>query len=250
MMSRPPSVSVAAPTKRSAKPGLVTSPLMATASPPAALISAATASPGPESRSLTASLAPCWASFSAIARPEPETSATFPSKLLIRPPQRSQRDDRFAGELDVASLVPGGEREPGAALAVRLEEFRDRPFAGDRRAELGDGYKTGREGAQPIRRHGVGHGLAEQAHDQHAVGENVGEAGLLGEIAVDVDRVVIAGRPCVEGELGAGDGGKRLGDDRVANLRIIEPDGHEKAPNCGRRRRGHSLRPALRAGWS
>src|SRR5271165_1525059 len=158
MMSRPPSVSVAAPTKRSAKPGLVTSPLTATASPPAALISAATASPGPE------------------------TSATFPSKLLIRPPQRSQRDDRFAGELDVASLVPGGEREPGAALAVRLEEFRDRPFAGDRRAELGDGDKTGREGAQPIRRHGVGHGLAEQAHDQHAVGENVGEAGLLGEI--------------------------------------------------------------------
>src|SRR5271165_816858 len=39
MMSSPPSFSAPAPTKLSAKPGLVTSPLTATASPPSALIS-------------------------------------------------------------------------------------------------------------------------------------------------------------------------------------------------------------------
>jgi hypothetical protein len=85
MMSRPPNFSTAAPTKRSAKPASDTLPLMATASPPAAMISAATASPGAASRSLTTTLAPSLASFSAIARPiprpDPVINATFPASL-------------------------------------------------------------------------------------------------------------------------------------------------------------------------
>ena len=87
MMSSPPKVSIAAATKRSENPASVTLPLTAMASPPAALISAATASPGAASRSLTTTLAPSLASFSAIARPmprpEPVMSATLPVSFGI-----------------------------------------------------------------------------------------------------------------------------------------------------------------------
>src|SRR5262245_55016007 len=113
MMSRPLKFDSAAPTKRSAKPASDTLPLKATASPPAALISAATASPGAASRSLTTTLAPSLASLSAMARPmprpEPVMSATFPFSFDILFPL--QRDDSFAGELDLASLVFGGQRQ-------------------------------------------------------------------------------------------------------------------------------------------
>ncbi len=78
---------MAAPTKRSEKPDSETLPLTAMASPPAARISAATASPGAASRSLTTTFAPSLTSFSAMARPmprpDPVTSATFPLSFVI-----------------------------------------------------------------------------------------------------------------------------------------------------------------------
>ncbi|MCY1188487.1 hypothetical protein D9M73_296020 [compost metagenome] len=58
MMSIPPKFSTAVPTKRSAKSAAVTLPTQATASPPAARISATTSSAGAWSRSLITSLAP------------------------------------------------------------------------------------------------------------------------------------------------------------------------------------------------
>src|ERR1043165_6426492 len=129
MMSRPPKVSMAAPTKPSDKPDSETVPLIAMASPPAARISAATASPGAASRSLTTTLAPSLASFSAMARPmprpEPVTSATFPFSLDISFPL--QRDNSFTGELDLAALVFRRQRQPRPLLAIVLQELGDRP---------------------------------------------------------------------------------------------------------------------------
>jgi hypothetical protein len=73
--------------KTIANPGSETLPLTAMALPPAATISAATASPGAASRSLTTILAPSLVSFNAMARPmprpDPVINATFPASLVI-----------------------------------------------------------------------------------------------------------------------------------------------------------------------
>src|SRR5215813_1128645 len=163
MMSRPLKFDSAAPTKRSAKPASATLPLTATASPPAALISAATASPGAASRSLTTTRAPSLASFSAMARPmprpDPVTSATFPFSLDISFPL--QRDNSFAGEFDLAALVFRGQRQPRQLLAIVLQQFGDRALAGQLRTELRDRGKARREGADARGRHRIGQGLTE-----------------------------------------------------------------------------------------
>src|SRR5882757_5303814 len=84
MMSRPPKLSVAVATKRSAKPSPVTEPTAVTALPPPVLMSRAVCSAGSASRSFTTTEAPSPASLSAISRPiprpEPETMATLPSR--------------------------------------------------------------------------------------------------------------------------------------------------------------------------
>src|SRR6185437_13380098 len=144
MMSSPPKRSIAAPTKRSAKPGSVTLPLTATASPPAALISATTASPGAASRSLTTTLAPLLASFSAMARPmprpEPVMSATLPVSFGIS--SVLDFDDGFAGKFNFAVLILGRQRQLRAAFAVLFDQFSDVAFAGQFRAKLRDGDET------------------------------------------------------------------------------------------------------------
>jgi hypothetical protein len=87
MMSRPPNSEVAVPTNRSPKPSAVTLPAQTTALPPALVISSTTALAGSVSRSLTTTLAPSAASFSAIERPiprpEPLTMAVLPSSFPI-----------------------------------------------------------------------------------------------------------------------------------------------------------------------
>src|SRR5262245_47647892 len=217
-MSRPSKFDSAAPTKRSAKPASDTLPLTATAAPPAALISAATASPSAASRSLTTSLAPSLASFSAMARPmprpEPVTSATFPFSFDIGF-LFSQRDNCFTGELDLAGLILGGQGQSRPLLAVVLQQFGDCALAGQLGAELGDGDKARRQGADARGRHRIGQRLAEIGHDQHAVREDVGKSGLLRKIQINMDRVVITRRAAIEREAMPCDRGKLLVDDAL-----------------------------------
>src|ERR1043165_4855867 len=196
MMSRPPNVSIAAPTKRSENPASETLPLTAIASPPPDRISAATASPGAASRSLTPSFAPSLASFIAIARPmprpDPVISATFPLSFAICLLSGSECDDGFAGELDLTGLIPGGERQSRALLAGVLKQFGDRALAGQPRAKLCDCDKARRERADAWGRDRIGQGLAEIGHDQHAVREDIRESGLFCKIQIDMDRIVVA----------------------------------------------------------
>ncbi len=97
-MSRPPKVSTADCTRRSAPSQSLMSSVLAMASPPMASISSTTSWAGPWSvpspsieppRSLTTTLAPWWASSSACSRPMPRpapvTMATRPSQSLAHP---------------------------------------------------------------------------------------------------------------------------------------------------------------------
>src|SRR5262249_52911669 len=203
------------------KPASATLPLTATASPPAALISAATASPGAASRSLTTSFAPSLASFSAMARPmprpEPVTSATFPFSLDLGS-LLSQLDDCFDRELDLAGLIFGGQRQPRALLAIVLHELGHGALAGQPGAEPRDRGKARREGADARSRHHIGQCLAEIGHHQHPVREHVGKPGLLGKIQIDMDRVVIARGAAIECKAVPGDRRKLLVDDALAQL--------------------------------
>src|SRR5208282_4331889 len=203
MMSRPPSFSIPALTKLSAKPGFVTSPLTATASPPSALISSTTAWPGASSRSLTTTLAPWRASLSAMERPmprpEPDTRATFPARLFISF-SSLESDDGFAGKFDVSGFVLGGESKPRALLAIDFEEFGDSSLAADLGAELRDRDEARRQRAQSVRTYDIGEGLPEHRHHEHALRKHVRESRLLGEVDVDMHRIVVAGRASVESE--------------------------------------------------
>src|SRR5882757_3979275 len=225
MMSRPPNFSTAAPTKRSAKPGSETLPLTAIASPPAALISATTASPGAASRSLTTTLAPSLASFSAMARPmprpDPVMSETFPLSFDIWYP-RSERDDGFAGELDLAVLVFGRQREPGPLFALVLDQLGHVTLAGQTCTKLGDRCKSCRKRTNTVRRNRIGQRLSEIAHHQHAVREHIRETRVLGEIDVDMHRIVVARCAAIKRQRMTCDRRKRLVNDAFANRRMAD----------------------------
>ena len=80
--------------------------------------------------------------------------------------------------------------------------------------ELADGA-----GPRPVR-----HGLADEAHREHPVREDTAHAGGPGELVVLVDRVEVAGRARVAGELDLLD---RPLDERrelVAHLDVVEVD--------------------------
>jgi len=57
------------------------------------------------------------------------------------------------------------------------------------------------EPADAIARRITGHQPAEEAHRQHAVGEYVLETELLGEVEIDVDRIVVARATAIERKL-------------------------------------------------
>src|ERR1700684_811583 len=228
MMSRPPSCSTAAPTKRSGNPGSETLPLTAMALPPAATISAATASPGAVSRSLTTMLAPSLASFNAMARPmprpDPVINATFPASLVISCPWdflgvlwASNGDHGLGRELDFAVFIFGGQRQARAPLALVFEQLGDMPLAGQPGAELGDRGKARRERTDAGRRNRVGQRLAQIGHDQHAVAEHIGKTRRAGEIQIDMDRVVIARSAAIQCQSVPRDRRKRLVNDPFAD---------------------------------
>src|SRR5262249_4511521 len=69
---------------------------------------------------------------------------------------------------------------------------------------------------------GGGDRAGQEAHGQHAVGEHVLEAELLGEVEIDMDRVVIARAAAIERQLMAAD---RRQHDRlqlIAHLHLVE----------------------------
>ena len=89
-----------------------------------------------------------------------------------------------------------------------------------RRTELGDGDEAGCKGAQPRGRDRVGQGLAEAGHHEHAVREDIGISGGLGEIQIDVNRIVIPRRAAIERELVTADRRELLVQDAVADREL------------------------------
>src|ERR1700712_4846546 len=181
MMSRPPNFSIAMPTKRSAKPGAVTLPTQATASPPACLIVSTTSAAGSSSRSFTTTRAPSPASFSASARPmprpEPEIRATLPCSLVMSCLSRMvlrQRDDSIAGERVETGVGFRVDLEPDALLAIGFELFDDLAGADDLSVDRRDGGEAHAPVPDTILRHPFGQELREECHGEHAVGENIG----------------------------------------------------------------------------
>ena len=75
------------------------------------------------------------------------------------------------------------------------------PLRGDDVARPGDRGEARAEPADAIARRVAGDQPAEEAHRQHAVGEHVLEAELLGEVEIDMDRIVVARAAAIEREL-------------------------------------------------
>ena len=74
--------------------------------------------------------------------------------------------------------------------------------------------------AQARRRDRVGQRLAEAGHHEHAVREDIGISGGLGEIQIDMDRIVIARRAAIERELVTADRRELLVHDAVADREL------------------------------
>src|SRR2546426_852990 len=198
-MSSPPKVSTAVPTKRSAKPSSLTLPTHETASPPEPVIAASVSSAGSASRSLTTMRAPSEASFRAISRPiprpEPETSATFPSSVLMPAPLlRALRegDDGVALHGDRAVRERDCELDGRATLAVDLLDRDDLPGAGRLGADRGDRAEADPERTELLLRHPGDQEPSEVRHREHSVREDIGEPDRSRVVEVDVDRVVVA----------------------------------------------------------
>src|SRR5471030_3038161 len=122
----------------------------------------------------------------------------------------------------LAALVGAFHFEVDQLLAVRLALARDLAAHGDYVADPGYRGETRAEAANLLLRHPRGDEAAEEGHRQHAVREHVLETELLGEVEIDVDRIVVARAAAIERELVAAD---RRQDERlqgVANLDVCE----------------------------
>src|SRR5882757_974949 len=232
MMSRPPKLSTAVATNRSAKSASVTLPTQLTALPPAASIAATVSLAGSASRSFTTTLAPSPASLTAISRPmprpEPETMATLPSRvpmfgsLLIN--GSGDGDGGFAGQGDSAVGQSHGQLEGGQPVLDRHHPA----GAGRPAVHRGDRGEPHPVGADPFLRHPVGEQPAEVGHGQHAVREDVVQPGGAGHVEVDVDRVVVPG--------GAGEQRQRgAGDRRQLQRRQLDAHAHLAGEDVGHR---------------
>ena len=146
------------------------------------------------------------------------------------------RDQRVAGELDLARLVRGRDRHPDQPLAVALELFGDAAGADDALADVRHRGEAHAELAQVPLRRPVGQQAPEPRHRQHAVGEHVGHPGGAGEIDVDVHRVVVAGRPGVERERRPGQRRQRQRRQRVADVDRIVGEASSAASSARARR--------------
>jgi hypothetical protein len=93
-------------------------------------------------------------------------------------------------------------------------------LAGQACAELRDRGKPCRERPDTRRCDRIREGLAEISRHQHAVREGIGKSGLLGEVDVDMDWIVIARGAAIEREPVAGDRRKLLVDDTFADRRL------------------------------
>src|SRR2546426_499953 len=193
--------------KRSAKSGALTLPLHATASPPPLLICAATASTVSTSTSLTTTRAPSAASFSAIERPiprpEPVTSATFPSSCVMLGEfrgcsdrrfwrVRSERDQCVTEDLGLAVLVGAADFDAQQLCAALFELLDHLAAAGDDMSQMGDAEETRVELAQVRLRRPLRDEAAQPGHYEHAMREHIRHAGPARVIDIDVDRMVIA----------------------------------------------------------
>src|SRR5882757_1712449 len=119
-------------------------------------------------------------------------------------------------------LVGAPDLEVDQPLAVLLALAGDLATHGDDVAHPGDRGEARAELAHLVAWRVAGDQPAEEGHRQHAVGEDVLEAKLLGEVQVDMDRIVIARAAAIERELVTADRRQDQRLERVADLDLIE----------------------------
>src|SRR5262249_23491016 len=122
----------------------------------------------------------------------------------------------------LAVLVGALDLEVDQLLAALLALARDLAADRDGVANPGDRGEARAELAHLRLRHPRGDEAAKEGHRQHAVREHVLEPELLGEVDIDMDRVVVAGAAAIERELVAADRCQLERRQRVANLELIE----------------------------